>query len=371
MVSVYIHNIETIVPEHAYSQEYARERMKTWVDGDKERRLVHRVYRNSGIEARYSVLGDFEPSVVDGLFRIGADGKPVEPGTGARNERFAGEARRLSVELARRTIDRCPGIVPADITHVITATCTGFSNPGPDYHIMREANLPASTQRYALGFMGCYAALPALRMAQQFCRADPSAVVLIVCIELCTLHLHFEDGMDSLLANAIFADGAGAAIVSARQPAGGRGVYRLDSFASALIPGSEKDMAWRIGDKGFEIVLSTYVPEVIGANIRALVEPILASGGHRVEDMNRWAIHPGGKAILDKVQNELRLAPEQVHASREVMRKFGNMSSATLLFVLKELLDADPVSVGEERICAMAFGPGLTVEAAILGLVMG
>ena len=366
---VYVQHIETLVPENAYSQEFASEQMKSRLDGDKQHRLVNRVYRNSGIGTRYSVLGEFRPGAADTLFKTGPDGKTVEPGTRERNERFAREARRMSVDVAHRAIGRCPGATPADVTHVITATCTGFSNPGPDYYIVRDVNMRPSTQRYALGFMGCYAALPALRMAWQFCQADPSAVVLVVSVELCSLHLHFEDGLDSLLANAIFADGAAAAIVSAREPPAGRNSYRIDSFASALIPGAEKDMAWRIGDKGFEITLSTYVPDVIGANIRSLIEPTLAASGLRVADIGRWAVHPGGKAILDRVQSELRLTPEQIQASRDVLHRYGNMSSATSLFVLKELLDTGSVEARDERVCAIAFGPGLTVETAILRLM--
>jgi predicted naringenin-chalcone synthase len=370
-MAVYLQHIETLVPANAYTQDFAGARMEAWLDGDKQRRLAHRVYRNSGIETRYSVLGDFAPGATDTLFTMGGDGKPIEPGTRARNERFAQEARRLSVQVARGALDRCPGVTPADVTHVITTTCTGFTNPGPDYYIVREAGLRPSTQRYALGFMGCYAALPALRMATQFCQADPAAVVLVVCIELCTLHLHFEDGVDSLLANAIFADGLAAAVVSAREPPAGRTACRLDGFASSLIPAGERDMAWRVGDKGFEIKLSTYVPDIIGANIRAFVEPTLAASGCRLQDVYRWAIHPGGKAILDKVQGELKLAPEQVQAARDVLRRYGNMSSATVLFVLQAVLAAEPASAPGGRVCALAFGPGLTVEAALLSLLPG
>ena len=370
-MAVYVQHIETLVPENACPQDFAGERMRSWLDSDRQRRLADRVYRNSGIDTRYSVLEGFSPGIPDPLFKIGPDGKPVEPGTRERNDRYAAEAKRMSVEVARRAMAGCPEIAPAEVTHVITTTCTGFFNPGADYYIVRELGMRPSTERYALGFMGCYAALPALRMARQFCQADPSAVVLVMSIELCTLHLHFEEGLDFLLANAIFADGAAAAIVSTREPPAGRSAYRLDSFASALIPAGERDMAWRIGNQGFEITLSTYVPDVIGANIRALIEPALAAGGLSAEEVGRWAIHPGGKAILDKVQNELCLTPEQVQASRDVLRKYGNMSSATSLFVLKELLDAGPPEAGGGRVCAIAFGPGLTVESAILSLVKG
>jgi len=366
MQPVYISHIETAVPPHAYPQDFAREKMMSWVGGDREHRLIQRVYKNSGIETRYSVLGDFFEDKPENLFRMGADGRPVEPGTRERNDRYAAESRKLAVDVARRIIS---GEVPVnEITHVITASCTGFANPGADYFIVRELGLNHSVARFALGFMGCYASIPALRMARDVCLADPSAVVLVVSVELCTLHLHFEDGIDSLLANAIFADGAAAAVVSARPPGAGQPALRMDGFASAIIPEGEKDMAWRIGNKGFEIALSTYVPDLIGANIKSLLLPILAAGGLALPDIGVWAIHPGGKAILDKVRKELVLRPEQIEASLEILRRYGNMSSATILFVLKELMKESPAPANREsnRICALAFGPGLTVESALL-----
>lgn len=366
MRSAYIRNISTRVPPHAYPQEFAKDRMQSWVDGDKEHRLIHRVYGNSGIETRYSVLSDFLEDKPDNLFRMGDNGKPVEPGTRERNDRYAVESRTLAVDVAGRVL-KSSSFSAGDVTHVITTTCTGFSNPGADYFIVRDLGLSRSVARFALGFMGCYAAIPALRMARDFCLANPSAVVLVASIELCSLHLHFEDGLDSLLANAIFADGAAAAIVSGREPDSGEPALRLDGFASAIIPEGEKDMAWRIGNKGFEIALSTYVPELIGGNIKSLLVPILAEHGMVLSDIGVWAIHPGGKAILDKVEKELELKPEQIKISREVLRRYGNMSSATVLFVLKELMEERSMTAGDcGRVCAMAFGPGLTVESAFL-----
>ncbi|MEN6536363.1 MAG: type III polyketide synthase [Bryobacteraceae bacterium] len=367
MMPVYLRHVETLVPEHGYTQEFASERMKFWLAEEKQRRLASRIYKYSGIDTRYSVLGDFLTGAADPLFKVDAEGKLIEPSTRERNERFARDARKLSVEVARRALAGCPEVSPADVTHVITTTCTGFFSPGPDFHIMRELGLSGATQRYALGFMGCFAALPALRMAWQFCQANPLAVVLVVSIELCSLHLHFAEDTDSLLANALFADGAAAAIVSSRQPPlGGAGSCILESFGSALIPSAEREMAWRIGDKGFEITLSSYVPDIIGANIRPLLESTLAADGLALADVARWAVHPGGKAILDKVQSELGLSPDLMLASREVLRKYGNMSSATILFVIKELLASEPAA---GRICAIAFGPGLTVETALLSVV--
>ncbi|MBP2690183.1 MAG: chalcone and stilbene synthase domain protein, partial [Deltaproteobacteria bacterium] len=188
---------------------------------------------------------------------------------------------------------------------------------------------------------------------------------LVMCLELCSLHLQLNGSEDSLLANSLFADGAGAAIVSAREPGPGTPAYRMAGFRSALVPAGEQDMAWRIGDQGFDIALSSYVPKLIGSNIRELVGPALAAGGLSLSDIGTWAVHPGGKAIIDQVQRTLGLSDDQVGASREVLRLRGNMSSATILFVLEEILKR-PAGKGRERVCAVAFGPGLTVETAIL-----
>ena len=362
---VWVHQVETILPGFSFSQEQASLKMQEWYKDERTRRIIRVLYRQSGIEKRHSVITNFDGNEAGSFFKAGPDALLQGPGTAARNDIFALESRSLSVALARKVLDSCPGFGPMEITHIVTASCTGFYNPGPDFHIVCDLGMPVSTQRYHLGFMGCYAAFPALRMAAQFCQADPDAVVLVMCLELCSLHLQMNGNEDSLLANSLFADGAGAAIVSARPPAPGQSAYRIDGFRTALFPSGEKDMAWRIGDHGFDITLSTYVPKIIGANIRKFIEPSLAGSGMGIADVDTWAVHPGGKSIIDQVQASLSLRPEQVRASREVLRNFGNMSSATILFVLQEIL-RQPSRSGSETICAMAFGPGLTVEMALL-----
>ncbi|MBS1243989.1 MAG: putative naringenin-chalcone synthase [Deltaproteobacteria bacterium] len=364
----WIQRIETSLPGFSFSQEEAMLKMQEWARDDRERRLVRAVYRNSGIDRRHSVLRTFDGQGEDAFFLRAQDGTFKGPGTAARNDVFAAESRAISVALARKIIGNCPGIGPGDVTHVVTVSCTGFYNPGPDYYIVRELGLSDATQRYHLGFMGCYAAFPALRMACQFCEADPCAVVLVMCVELCSIHLQLTGTEDCLLANSLFADGAGAAIVSAREPTPGNSSCRIEGFRSALVPGGEQDMTWRIGDHGFDIVLSSYVPKLIGANIQAMVLPALAAVGLSPEDIDTWAVHPGGKAIIDQVQKSLGLSPERVRASREVLRTCGNMSSASILFVLEEIL-RNPSGTVPERICAIAFGPGLTVELATLAAV--
>jgi len=364
-MTVWIHRIDTLLPDFSFAQEEAMAKMQEWARGDREKRLVRAVYRNSGIGRRHSVLRNFDGEGEGAFFRHGADGALRGPGTAARNDIFAAESRAMSVALARKVLSDCPGIGPADVTHVVTVSCTGFYNPGPDYYIVRELGMSDATQRYHLGFMGCYAAFPALRMAAQFCEADPSAVVLVMCLELCTLHLQLTGLEDNLLANSLFADGAGAAVVSARTPSPAIPSYRIEGFRSALVPAGEQDMTWRIGDQGFDIALSSYVPKIIGGNIRELVGPALAAGGLSLPDIDTWAVHPGGKSIVDQVQKSLGLSGEQVSASREVLRRCGNMSSATILFVLEEILRR-PSGKSPERVCAIAFGPGLTVETATL-----
>lgn len=359
----WVHKIETIVPEFSFSQEQACLKMQEWYKDERLKRILRVLYRQSGIETRHSVITNFDRG--DGFFRNGVEGLPQGPGTAARNDIFTRESRTLSVALAGNILERCPGIGPKDITHVVTVSCTGFYNPGPDYYIVRDLGLPPSTQRYHLGFMGCYAAFPALRMAAQFCSADPRAVVLVMCLELCSLHLQISDREDCLLANSLFADGAGAAIVSARNPAPDQSAYRIGDFHSAMVPGGEGDMAWSIGDSGFDIALSSYVPKIIGANIRACIDPSLAASGLSAAGVETWAVHPGGRAIIDQVRTAMALRPEQVAASREVLRDYGNMSSATILFVLRNILER-PFGGGSETVCAMAFGPGLTVEMALL-----
>ncbi len=369
-MDVFIHAIETDVPRFRFSQAEARDRLKAQLDDRRARKIIHRIYDAAEIETRHSVVEDWGAESAEAIFRAGPDGKWAEPGTAARNEVFARASRRMSVALAARLLRASPEIAASDVTHVITVSCTGFSCPGPDYYIVHELGLNPTVERYHLGFMGCYAAIPALRMARQFCLANPAAVVLVVSVELCTLHLQL-DGRDieSLVAGSLFSDGAAAALVSARVPQSGRAAYRLGGFESTVLPAAEEAMTWTLGDRGFKMSLSSYLPDLLGANIRPAIEPLLQSEGLASGDVDHWAIHPGGKAILDKVGEALALRPEQLGVSRDVLRRYGNMSSATILFVLAEFMRRMDGAPGDRQTLAAAFGPGLTVESALLTLV--
>ncbi len=327
--------------------------------GSRASKLTHRIYAHSGIDKRHSVIADLRSGGGD---FIDGDGCFLSPSTGVRNEYYMRFARPLFEEAARKTLSSAPDVSAEDITHVITASCTGFYAPGPDFHLVRGLGLSPNVRRVHVGFMGCYAAFPALTMARAFCADNPDAVVLVVCLELCSLHLEPSDEVDDILAFSVFADGAAAALVSRRAPTQ-RAAFQFASMDSTIAPDSEEDMAWTIGDRGFKMVLSTYVPKILEANVAEVVDPVLERVDWTRDDITHWAIHPGGRAILDKVRDGLQIDESQLSASREILRTYGNMSSATILFVLHGLLDS---SHPGERVMAMAFGPGLTVETGLL-----
>ncbi|HRQ00726.1 MAG TPA: type III polyketide synthase, partial [Terrimesophilobacter sp.] len=322
-------------------------------------RLVPATFDSAAIDTRHTAVRELSwgSEAENPRFFDPATGKLLAPSTRERNELYAAEGGALFVSAARAV---CDGIDVSRVTHVITVSCTGFFAPGPDYLIARELGLRAGVQRYHLGFMGCYASMPALRLAKQLCDADPSALVLVVSVELCTLHVRSSSDPDQIIAASIFSDGAGAVLVQS-EPVAGVGCS-LDLFDSVVTPVGESDMAWTIGNEGFEMVLSSYVPKIIGEYIESALEPLLSHGAG-VPDIEHWAIHPGGRSILDRVETALGLSESQLVPSRDTLRDFGNMSSATVLFVLGHILGtAQP----GERICAMAFGPGLTVESGLM-----
>ncbi|MFF1541963.1 type III polyketide synthase [Microbacterium sp. NPDC058269] len=374
-----LRSLQTIVPDTVLVQEQVRDVFAQQPDlGRLAQRIVTTSFNVSGIDTRHTVIDELslDSDVTDPVFFDRRTGMLLAPGTRARNDFYSREATKLFVEAARRTIEADPDLDPSDVTHVITVSCTGFHAPGPEYEIVRALGLSDAVQRFHLGFMGCYASMPALRAASQFCAADENAVVLVVSVELCTLHLRSSENPDTIVASSLFADGAAAGIVTARDLPSPMTALRLDRFHTAIAPEGEKDMAWTIGDTGFEMILSTAVPQIIGETIIGALRPLYGAeeglgeafeAGNVGEAVQHWAIHPGGRSILDKVQERLHLSDAQLHPAREVLRENGNMSSATVLFVLKHILE-EGASAGD-RVSAMAFGPGLTAESALMTVV--
>ncbi len=371
-MAVTLRSLEVAVPATELRQDEVREVFAAQPGLSRlASRLVTAAFATSGIERRYTAVSEMSltQEIEDPVFFDPGTRQILNPSTATRNDLYVRAATELYVEAAAAALAACEGVEAGDVTHVITVSCTGFFCPGPDYRVVRALGLAPSVQRYHLGFMGCYAAFPALRQATAICRADPQAVVMVVSAELCSLHVRVTDDPDTILGASLFGDGAAAAVVTGRDLPSTRPVLRLDDFETVLTPVGEEAMAWNIGDHGFEMVLGTYVPHIIDEHITGALAPLLARDpsvdGRPYEEIEHWAVHPGGRSIVDKVEARLGLRPEQVRASRETLRDYGNMSSATILFVLKNILE-QPHAGGEERICGMAFGPGLTVETALM-----
>ncbi len=375
-----LRSLQTIVPETVLVQEQVRDVFAQQPDlGRLAQRIVTTSFNVSGIDTRHTVIDELslESEPADPVFFDRRTGMLLAPGTRARNDLYTREAAKLFVEVARQALDADPEIGPEDVTHVITVSCTGFHAPGPEYEIVRGLGLSDAVQRFHLGFMGCYASMPALRAASQFCAADENAVVLVVSVELCTLHLRSSEDPDTIVASSLFADGAAAGIVTSRDLPSPSSSLQLDRFHTAIAPEGEKDMAWTIGDTGFEMILSTSVPQIIGETIIGALRPLYSAenglaeafeAGTVGDQVQHWAIHPGGRSILDRVQERMQLSDTQLHPAREVLRENGNMSSATVLFVLKRILEEEGAA-GGERVAAMAFGPGLTAESALMTVI--
>lgn len=322
-------------------------------------RLIGAAFDQSAIENRYSVIGS--PGDDSALFTDG-EGRLRAPSTGERNLIYRAEAPPLTAAAARDALERS-GCSAAEVTHVVTASCTGFFAPGPDFLLVRQLGLPPTTERTHIGFMGCAAAFPALRTATRICEARPGSVVLVVCTELCSLHIRSSNDPEQIVASAVFGDGAAAAVVSSPDRGRVGPALEVGEFSTAITAEGEEDMDWTIGDHGFEMRLTANVPRIIGREIANVAESMLGAGSDPVADVDAWAVHPGGRSVLDRVQEGLGLPDAAMSDSRAVLRDYGNMSSATVLFILQRIL-ADDTLGADARIAALGFGPGLTVETA-------
>jgi prepilin-type processing-associated H-X9-DG protein len=271
------------------------------------------------------------------------------------------EAEELSVRAAQSALDGA-GVGPGAITHLVTVSCTGFQAPGVDLALTRRLSLPPGVARTHVGFMGCHGALNGLRVARAFTSADPAARVLLSATELCSLHFHYGWDPQKMVANALFADGSAAVVGAATGPAG---AWRLLASGSTVLPESADAMTWTIGDHGFEMTLSKQVPGLIRRHLRPWLSGWLAALGLDLAAVGSWAVHPGGPRVLDVVEEALGLGGTALAVSRGVFADYGNMSSPTVLFILERLARA-----GAGLPCvALGFGPGMTVEAALLGAV--
>jgi len=351
----YLNRLSVTVPQHDVHDTFVgfAERM---LRDRRARLLFDRMTARSDIQHRWSCLaparaGCNESIDADGFYKLGRF-----PSTAARISRYEREAPAL----AAQAVDRLNlGGTRRQITHLIVTSCTGLSAPGIDFEVIRRCDLNPSIERTIIGFMGCYAAVNALKVARHIVRSEPNAKVLVLSIELCTLHFQETDELEQMMPFLLFADGCAAALVSS-EPKG----LSIERFYATVFPEAASQMAWHIRDLGFDMVLSSRIPTSVGEAIRRTSDTILAE--LKPKDIELWAIHPGGRAILDAVEAAFRLPMTALNASRRTLRDFGNMSSATVLFVLKSLLEENKSGANG---CAMSFGPGLTAETMLFKAV--
>lgn len=345
MKNVYINKIETSVPLYECQNSYKK--FIPHIFEERTAKKISRIIESCEIDCRYSVLENI------------ADGKKEDntafyqpdkfPKIGARMEAYRKHALPLSLSAINNL--NLTENEKLSITHLIVHSCTGYYAPGLDIEIIQELGLSTSINRTLIGHMGCYAAFPAMKLAKDIVLANKNAVVLMVGVELCTLHFSSADkaNMDQIISSMIFADGASALIISEKNIG-----IKIDDFYSTLIPSSKELMKWQIRDDAFAMVLDSSIPLLIGNTLKD--KAIISKFGN---DVDFWCIHPGGKTILDQIEDSLALSPDSLNHSRAILRNYGNMSSVTVLFVLKRFLDKGQKGAG----VAMGFGPGLVLES--------
>jgi alpha-pyrone synthase len=347
MVHAYLNEIGTAVPANESQQEFLAT-LESWLPDEAVANKLRVIAKRSGIERRHTVLNHVMGAPGSGAFyEIGNF-----PGTAKRMQVYQQEAPGLAVKAAR--VLESHGVELATITHLVITSCTGFYAPGLDVDLIRLLQLPRNIRRTLIGFLGCYAGITGLRTANDIVRADPEARVLMINIELCSLHLQQDAPIDRLVASMLFSDGCAASLISAK-PEG----FRLDSFNTILSLEDADKMAWLVEDQGFAMTLDVEIPNRI-RDFLVRDPELFASARHQPEAL--WAIHPGGRAILDAVQTACALSREQLAPARHVLANYGNMSSASVMFVFSELL-RQRAATRQLPGAAMAFGPGLTLEA--------
>ncbi len=354
MTQVYINQIATAVPDDNVHDAFVAFAAQMLED-PRVQPVFQRMAQRSGIRRRYSVLTPHsKPDATE--FYVNAHEfytRGSFPTTATRMEIY----ERFAPQLARKTLDKLALTAEerAGITHVLVTSCTGLYAPGLDFDIIDHLGLNTTVERTIIGFMGCYAAINGLKQARHIVRSEPAAKVLLLNLELCSLHLQETQELEQVLSFLVFGDGCAASLISA-EPVG----FAMDSFRSVVIPGTRELITWKIRGVGFDMLLSGQVPVAIGRELAASGGEVL--GKLAKEEIQLWGVHPGGKSVLDAVERGLDLPAEALNSSREVLECFGNMSSATVMFVLERLMKrATPGELG----CAMSFGPGLTAETML------
>jgi alkylresorcinol/alkylpyrone synthase len=356
-------SIGTAVPRHRHEQGRILQFMQhVYALDEAEARKLRFLYRQSGIDTRYSVIRDYSRPLPEWKFYPQSENLEPFPSLEQRMIWFNRHAAPISVDAIRDCLDG--KLHHHEITHLITVSCTGMSAPGLDLQVMELMDLPKNIYRTSVNFMGCYAAIHALKMADAICKTEADAKVVIVCTELCTLHFQREGTQDNIASSLLFGDGSAAVLVTGMNEK--RAGLQIENFYAEVVAEGRKDMAWELSSTGFLMTLSSYIPELLQEDFEPLVIRALKQAGVQKETIAHWCIHPGGKRILEAIHKSLQLHNGELQHSYEVLKQYGNMSSPTILFVLKEIMQSIPAKTSDDRkIFAAAFGPGLTMETFI------
>ena len=365
MTHSFISSIGTANPENRIDQKTISEFMLRHLPlTDASRKLVRVLYRASGIQYRHTVIPDFAEPGNGYAFFPANDALEPFPSVSKRMQLYQKEAIKLSEKAA---LDCLTGFDPHRLTHLITVSCTGMYAPGIDIELIERLGLATDIQRTSINFMGCYASFNALKVAREISKNDPQANILVVAVELCSIHLLKKTDEDSLLSNALFGDGAAAVLIQGERNGGTQ--LEFEGFYSDLSLDGKDEMSWHISDFGFQMKLSAEVPKVIQKGIGKLTRKLLERYATTISEVDHFAIHPGGKRILEVIEQELGIKKEQNQAAYHVLKNYGNMSSPTVLFVLKEVLSTLESKNNDESLLSFAFGPGLTLESMLLKIV--
>lgn len=321
---------------------------------ESDKRKMRFLYQQSGIRQRYSTIADYSKPIQEWRFYPQTENLEPFPSLEQRMTLYAKQAPLLSVSAIRNCLQQ--QYDHKKITHLITVSCTGMSAPGLDLQLVELLDLEKNIFRTSINFMGCYAAIHGLKIADAICRSDTKAQVLVVCTELCTLHFQREATMDNIASSLLFGDGSAAALIT-HDTHSARGLH-LDSFYSEIVAKGKSDMAWELSSTGFLMTLSSYIPQLIEEDFSGIVERASEQEDGK-QPVTHWCIHPGGKRILESIHKSLNFTNGQLKASYDVLQDYGNLSSATILFVLKKMMQQEK---SMPRLLGAAFGPGLTVE---------
>lgn len=341
------------MPAYCHPQQQIMQFMQAvYATNEVDSRKLRFLYQQSGIKQRYSVVPDYGKPIGEWKFYPRSENLEPFPSIEKRIAVYNKQAPLLSVDAIRD----CLGNFDAKkITHLITVSCTGMSAPGLDLQVMELMDLQKNIFRTSVNFMGCYAAIHALKIADAICRSDENSFVMIVCTELCTLHFQRENTMDNITSSLLFGDGSAAVLVTGDNY-NKKGLV-LSSFYSEVIPKGKRDMAWELSSTGFLMTLSGYIPDLIEADFPSIVERAMAKEDSK--EISHWCIHPGGKRVLDAIGKSMDFKENELMNSYNTLEDFGNLSSATILFVLDRMMKEEkPV----KKLFGAAFGPGLTVE---------